>query len=144
MTSIASIRAVRNNNPGNIRVGAHWQGLMPREQMNGDQLAEKEFCVFLSAQWGFRAMATIFHTYADRDGIKTVRQAINRWAPPAENNTDAYVTDVCNKVVANPDSPFQFHDPDWLARLLKAVSIHEVGAWAFNDADCIAGVETAH
>lgn len=140
----SDIRAVRNNNPGNIRIGAHWQGLMPAAQMNDAQANEHEFCVFLSPQWGFRAMATIFHTYADKDGVKTLRQAISRWAPPGENNTAAYMADVCNKVGYPADSLFPFHDITHLAALLKAVSIHEVGTWAFNDADAWAGAETAH
>lgn len=142
--SNADIRAVRNNNPGNIRVGAHWQGLMPPAQMNPSQAAEKAFCVFLSAQWGFRAMATIFHTYADKDGVTTLRGAIGRWAPPNENNTGAYLTHVCNLLQFAPDAPFPFHDQTHLAALVKAVSIHEVGSWAFSDADALAGAETAH
>lgn len=138
------IRAVRNNNPGNIRVGANWQGLMPPAQMSPDQAAEKDFCVFLSPEWGFRAMATIFHTYADRDGITTLRGAIGRWAPPNENNTAAYLADVCAKTGWAADAPFPFHDQAHLAVLCKAVSIHEVGTWAFTDAQAIDGVETAH
>lgn len=144
MTDFNHIRAVRNNNPGNIRQGIQWQGLMPREQMNPDQAAETQFCVFLSPQWGFRAMATIFHTYADKDKITTLRQAINRWAPRTENNTDAYVADVCNRLVWNPDSPFPFHDQAHLAALLVAVSWHEIGAWVFSEDDAIQGAETAH
>lgn len=137
-------RAVRNNNPGNIRIGANWQGLMPREEMNPAQAAEPEFCVFLSPQWGFRAMATIFHTYADKDGVTTLRGAISRWAPPTENNTSAYLNHVCQLSTFMPDAPFPFHDKNRLAILLKAVSIHEVGAWAFSDDDIIDGIETAH
>jgi len=138
------IRAVRNNNPGNIRVGTNWQGLMPRSQMNPDQAAETAFCVFLSPQWGFRAMATIFHTYHNKDGVTTLRGMVSRWAPPNENNTGAYLNDVCNHALWMPDTPFPFHDPDHMAICLKAFSIHEVGSWAFTDADVRAGVATAH
>lgn len=144
MIPVSSIRAVRNNNPGNIRQGIEWQGLMPRAQMNPEQAAETAFCVFLSPQWGFRAMATIFHTYADKEKITTLRQAISRWAPRNENNTAAYVNMVCNRLCFGADTPFPFHDASHLASLLKAVSIEEVGSWAFSDADCLAGVETAH
>lgn len=140
----ANVRAVRNNNPGNIRVGTNWQGLMPRAQMNEAQAAETAFCVFLSPQWGFRAMATIFHTYNRVDGVKTLRAAIARWAPPTENNTGAYLNDVCNQIGFMPDALFPFDDQQHMAALLKAVSIHEVGSWAFTDIDCLDGVETAH
>ncbi len=138
-----TIRAVRNNNPGNIRVGALWQGLMPRSQMNPDQAAEAAFCVFQSPAWGFRAMATIFHTYADKDMVRTLRAAIHRWAPPNENNTDAYVQAVCHDTGHGPDDAFPFHDPGALASLLKAVSVHEVGTWAFQESDLAAGVALA-
>lgn len=150
MNDYSHIRAVRNNNPGNIRQGIQWQGLMPRAQMNPEQAAETQFCVFLSPQWGFRAMATIFHTYADKDvdpqgkKITTLRQAISRWAPRNENNTDAYIADVCNQLAWAADSPYPFHDQAHCAALLKAVSRHEVGAWVFDDQDAIDGAETAH
>lgn len=133
------IRAVRNNNPGNIRQGIQWHGLMPRDRMTPEQAAEHQFCVFATPADGFRAMATVFHTYAMKDGIKTIRAAIHRWAPPFENNTEAYVQDVCSHVGAAPDEPFDFRGPK-LPALCKAVSIHEVGSWAFSDADLTAGV----
>jgi hypothetical protein len=139
-----SIRAVRNNNPGNIRIDSNWQGLMPRAQMNPEQAAETQFCVFLSPQWGFRAMAEIFHTYADKDGITTLRGAVARWAPPNENNTGAYLNDICNRVSWGPDAPYPFHDNAHCAALLKAFSTHEVGFWAFSDDDALDGAETAH
>lgn len=139
-----TIRAVRNNNPGNINAGQPWQGLMPRSQMNPDQLAEPRFAVFLTPMWGFRAMAEVFHAYADKHGITTIRGAISRWAPPTENNTGAYVNAVCLRTERQPDAPFPFHDPDALCGLLKAVSTQEVGTWAFQEADALAGVHAAH
>ena len=140
---MTAIRAVRNNNPGNIDIGQPWQGLMPRAQMNPDQLAETRFCVFLSAQWGFRAMAEIFHTY-EKDGITTLHGAVARWAPPVENNTGAYLNDICQRLEWQPDAPFPFDSIDHMAACVKAFSTHEVGYWAFEDADALAGVKTAH
>jgi hypothetical protein len=139
-----SVAAVRNNNPGNIRQGITWQGLMPRDQMSPAQAAETRFCVFQSPVWGFRAMATIFHTYADKDGVTTLRKAVARWAPRNENDTGAYEKDVCARLGRQPEDPFNFHDPAALAECIKAFSIHEVGSWAFNDADLHAGVASAH
>lgn len=139
-----SIRAVRNNNPGNIRVGIKWQGLMPAAQMTPDQAAEKDFCVFLSPQWGFRAMATIIHTYVLKDNVTTQRGVISRWAPPNENNTAAYLADVVARTGIGADVPYPFDDHAHMAVLCKTISIHEVGSWAFQDADVIDGIETAH
>ena len=50
------IRSLRNNNPGNLRVGIAWEGLMPRERMDSEQASETAFCVFITPQWGFRAL----------------------------------------------------------------------------------------
>lgn len=145
MVNADHIRAVRNNNPGNVRIGTPWHGLMPREQMSPVQAAEAEFCVFLNAAMGFRAMAEIFHTYAWRDGVTTVAQATHRWAPPNENNTDAYVEAICDYCALLPDStmPFPNGSEAQKASFLKAFSIHECGGWFFQMSDLYAGVEAA-
>lgn len=149
MTDAANIRAVRNNNPGNIRVGTPWQGLMLRAHMTPVQAAETAFCVFSSPAMGFRAMATIFHTYFTKDmdtagkKITTIRQAIGRWAPPNENNTDAYVKAVCDYTACGPDEGFPYGDPAHMTALLKGVSIHECGGWFFQPNDLLAGVQAA-
>lgn len=137
-----SIRAVRNNNPGNIRVGINWHGLMDPAHMTPEQHAETAFCVFQNAVEGFRAMATIFHTYHREHKINTLRLAISRWAPPSENNTGAYVNDVCGRLQHGPDDPYDFDAG--MVGLCKVVSIHEVGSWAFSDADLHAGVAASH
>ena len=49
--SLQDIRGYRNNNPGNIRVGAPWHGLIPRARMTPVQSAEAEFCVFEAPAW---------------------------------------------------------------------------------------------
>jgi hypothetical protein len=83
-------RAARNFNPGNIRRGAHWRGLMAPDAMSPAQEAEHEFCVFLSAAWGFRAMALTLLNY-EQDGIDTIDGVMSKWAPAVENNTVAYI-----------------------------------------------------
>ena len=138
-----SDRAFRNNNPGNIRIGQPWQGLMPRSQMNPAQAAEDDFCVFMTAMWGFRAMAEIFHTYARR-GKTTIRLMISAWAPPSENNTDAYVSAVAQACGLSPDAEFDFSNSQSMADLCHAVSVHECGGWLFKEDDLLHGVLAAH
>jgi hypothetical protein len=138
-----SVRAVRNNNPGNIRVGAKWQGLMPVSQMSPEQKAEDAFCVFMSPMWGFRAMATIFHSYG-REKFDTIRHMIGRWAPPSENNTLAYVNDVAHACGISPDTVFDFTNSQAMADLCHAVSVHECGGWFFKEDDLLHGVLAAH
>ena len=79
-------RGFRNNNPTNIRLGAPWQGMSPTQ-------TDGSFVQFIAPQWGIRAAAKILLHY-QAEGFNTVRQIINHWAPPNENDTDAYIADV--------------------------------------------------
>jgi hypothetical protein len=69
-----------------------------------DNAAEPRFCTFKDATWGIRALAVTLITYHDkrkaRDGspIDTVREVIERWAPPHENDTEAYINAVAKAV----------------------------------------------
>lgn len=138
-----SVRAVRNNNPGNIRVGQKWRGLMPDYLMTPEQAAEKSFCVFETPADGFRAMAVILGVYHKKHGVTTLRGVIARWAPPTENNTGAYLNDVCNRLRRMPDAPFEFLVPAAVQELCHAISVHECGGWFFRSADLVAGVNAA-
>jgi len=138
-----AVRGLRNANPGNIRVGEHWQGLKTPEEMTPEQAAEKEFCVFRSPNWGFRAMAVIFLNYGKLHGINTIRGAISRWAPPSENNTEAYVKAVSDYLGCGPNERYSLSNRQNLTGLLKAVSIHECGGWKFTLGDLVWGVDAA-
>lgn len=143
-----NVRAVRNNNPGNIVKGEPWQGLMPTNEMTPDQSAEQRFCVFKSPQWGFRAMAVTLITYYDarkaKDGsrIDTIAEVITRWAPPNENDTVAYIRAVEKAHVKGQDT-IDMHNYNDLAPLVKAIAIHECGGWFFDDHDLEAGLRMA-
>jgi hypothetical protein len=54
---------------------------------------------------GFAAMADLFGgpTYK---GL-TVAEALNKWAPPVENNTNSYIGNVCEWVGCKPDDPLE-------------------------------------
>jgi hypothetical protein len=138
-----TMRALRNNNPGNINAGDHWQGLMPRASMTGDQSAEERFAVFESPKWGFRAMAIILLNYQRIHHLRSIRQFIQKWAPYSENDTDAYIADVCRECGRGPDEVFDLTIPSNLEKLLRAIARHESGLWLFNDADLSAGVALA-
>lgn len=140
-----SARSARNNNPGNIRIGEKWQGLMDPADMTPEQAAEKEFCVFKTPAYGFRAMAKIFNSYHYKHGVRTIEQAVARWAPPTENNVRAYVRSVCDYMGQAPTDPMPFPNgrPAQQRAFLKAFSIHEAGGWFFSLADLAAGVQMA-
>lgn len=143
MIDVSQIRAVRNHNPGNIDTGEPWQGLMPPGQMTPEQAAEHRFCVFLNDAYGFRALAKILQSYPivlmKQGKYFCVEAIIGRWAPPQENNTQAYVKAVCQRTGYSATDPLPV-DFIHVGALAKAISTQEVGTWAFNDADLSAGL----
>lgn len=77
------------NNPANIRSGSRWLGLLG--STNG-------FCEFANLEYGVRALLYILYKYYYVYRLYSVASIINRFAPPSENNTDAYVRYVLREV----------------------------------------------
>ena len=79
-------RGIRNNNPLNIRHSA--------DDFRGEiKGKDKIFKTFSSMPYGYRAAFVILHTYLT-EGCNTIEKIITRWAPPSENNTGKYITNV--------------------------------------------------
>lgn len=133
-------RGIRNNNPGNIRRnGDPWQGLAERQ-------SDVEFFTFKTSIYGIRALARTLITYQDKHSLRTIRQIISRWAPPVENNTNAYVRAVSADARLDADQPLDLHRFDHLLPLTKAIIHHENGQQPYTDAQItkalvLAGVE---
>lgn len=123
-------RGIRNNNPGNIdRSPANqWQGRMPRMRMTAAQAAEPRFEVFRTPAWGIRAMCILLINYQDKHGLNTVRGIIDRWAPPVENDTGAYVQAVALAVGVHARAPIDVQDYDCLRALVESIIHHENGS----------------
>ena len=110
-------RGVRNNNPLNITFTGN------RElQVESDG----RFGRYASPEAGFADATRLLQSYQNR-GINTVQGIINRWAPPSENNTSAYVNSVANALGVRPDQPINLSDPAVLQRLLPAMATVENG-----------------
>lgn len=123
-------RGIANNNPGNIRHGDQWQGMAkPAEQK------DRDFVTFTSASWGIRAMARTLISYKDKHGLNTVRGIINRWAPPVENNTGAYVNHVAALIGVSPDSQVDVYDYGVMRPLVEAIIKHENGPGPLKNAN---------
>ena len=84
----------RNNNPLNIRKvpGTHWKGELPSIQ-GGD--GGGSFVRFSSIEFGLRAAFVLLRTYSAKYHANCIRDIISRWAPPSENDTEAYIRSVC-------------------------------------------------
>lgn len=140
-------RGIRNNNPGNIRwSNDQWKGLIPK-----DQASDKSFCVFRTPEYGIRAMTRILRRYTQYPGIPnvgkpkidTIREIISRWAPPNENNTEAYIQSVAKNVGVAANSPIDVFDSAIMLKLLKAIIAHENGQQPYTDAQILAGINLA-
>ncbi|MDC9735099.1 structural protein [Proteus mirabilis] len=84
-------RGERNNNPGNLRHGELWQGLSAQQ-------TDKDFCQFVSTEYGIRAIYVLMRTYEKKYGLCSIREIINRYAPPKENNTEGYIQRVAKEL----------------------------------------------
>ncbi len=139
-------RGIRNNNPGNIRWGDDWKGLVPPAQRT-----DKDFCQFFDSKWGIRALVKVLLNYSKRpgvpgvgnSGIDTVREIISRWAPPNENNTEAYIQSVAKACGVKPNDNLDLTDKKLMLAMVKAIIQHENGVQPYSDDVLLAGIELA-
>lgn len=114
-------RGIRNCNPGNIRLSnTQWRGASPTQ-------TDTNFVQFVSMDYGLRAIAKILMAYHTIHGVDTIRGIINKWAPPIENLTGAYVRDVASRAGIAADAALTFDAPT-LVKLVQAICDHECGA----------------
>lgn len=135
-------RGLRNNNPLNIRHSAdRWQGA--REEQT-----DPSFVQFTTLAYGYRAAWKVLETYWAhfRQARRpfTVRSIVERWAPPAENDTDAYVRTILRLTglggQENLPRPRRGIHIGKLVHLLAAMTVVECGLPA-NEVDTDAIIE---
>ena len=120
-------RGIRLHNCGNIRHGrSEWKGM-------ADEQDDKEFVRFVSPEYGVRAVVRILRSYYDRYGLKSIRAMINRYAPPVENNTAAYVASVASRLGVDPDDPVDIDDANTLVEIVKGIIRVENGRGPLPD-----------
>jgi hypothetical protein len=128
-------RGIRNKNPGNIKLGTNWDGL-------ADEQSDPVFCVFKEAIWGIRALMRILLTYRFTHNRKNIDSIIKRWAPPSENDTDAYIVFVSKKMGIEPmeiiDNSIEAYLP-----LVKAIIQMENGMQPYDDKLIVEGMYKA-
>ena len=129
-------RGIRNNNPLNIRHSAdRWQGARIEQ-------TDPSFMQFESMAMGYRAAWKILESYwkhFHRTGQPyTVTTIIRRWAPPKENDTQAYIRSVLLLSglggKENLPQPSRGVDTGRLVRLVAAMTVVECGI-AYKDVD---------
>lgn len=109
------------NNAGNIKHSEdNWNG-QSRLQNN------KVFVRFLTPQAGVRALMKILLTYQNGHHLSNIEQIITRFAPPGENNTQAYIDDVVVRMGVPPQFNLDLSNIENLIVLSQCIVIHENG-----------------
>ena len=106
---------IGKNNPFNLRYssGNRWIGQIG---------CTRGFADFSTLEYGIRAACILIMVSYRKKNVVTIQEIIERFAPSMENDTEAYVRFVCNKLGCFPfDIPRKIDFP----RLLKAMSQFE-------------------
>ena len=117
-------RGLRNNNPGNIRLGNfRYKGEKAKSN-------DSEFRQFESMEWGYRAMFVLLHTYYTKHNCRTLRRIIERYAPPSENHTENYIRRVAFTTHLSPEEQISTLDGTMMTAVVAAMSEVENGVKA--------------
>lgn len=129
-------RGVRNNNPGNLEASSSNPWI-------GQTGSDGRFAKFETPEHGIRALGRNLISY-QRQGIDTVGEIINRWAPPSDNNdTAAYIKAVCAQLGVTANQPLDASNPDTLQALCAAIIKHENGSQPYSPDQLSTGVSAA-
>lgn len=110
---------IRARNPGNIRYREDvvWPG-----QSGFIETVNGKFVMFDSYENGAAAGLANLRNYMQTYNKYTISEIVNRWAPPTENDTNAYINFVSNATGLDPNQKLTESD---LATLFKAMTIKE-------------------
>ena len=112
-------KGLRNNNPGNFRTGVNWQGAV------GDD--GTGFIVFSDDTYGLRAMALNLYNNYYIDGLTTLTEFINKYAPSADsNNPAAYAASVAAYAGIGVNDDMQL-DANMTALIMRGMMNEELG-----------------
>lgn len=112
-------RGFRNNNPGNlIKTPIKWQGKVPS--------TDSRFEKFITLAYGVRALLVDVHSKLT-GGKNTLRKLLTAYAPPFENNTEAYIHNVSKRTGFSPDQVITA-SRDSISKIASAIVIQENGS----------------
>lgn len=99
--NVKGSRAQRNNNPGNLNF-AKWEADLYGATLETSRAGEEaRFACFPTPEAG---MSALKHLIADDYLGLSIRRAIYKWAPPTENHSDSYVSNVSTWMEQSPDT----------------------------------------
>ena len=130
----SGIRGIRNNNPGNVESPAGtWQG-----QTGNDGV----YSVFDTPVNGIKALGITAIHYQTEDGIQSLTDFGNRWAPASDNNGQSnYGTNLASQIGVDPDQYFDVQNN--LIAVVNAIIINENGINPYSDTTISQGANAA-
>jgi hypothetical protein len=124
------------NNPGNIRISpVAWVGKVTPSR-------DPQFETFDTPEHGLRAIAVQLLSDFNFHKLNTVTEIIARWAPDNENDTTAYIANVCDWAGFGPDQMLTPDEPTLIA-FSKAITRQENGFCPYPDTLIAAAVADA-
>lgn len=105
----------RNNNPGNIEYGDF-------ARRTGAVGTDGRFAVFPTLEKGTQAKEALLFNPRSRYYNLSVRDAVYRYAPPTENNTRMYLSQVLQATGARPETPMSQLTTEQRQKLVAAIS----------------------
>jgi hypothetical protein len=122
----ASVRNVRNNNPGNLKHTADdWEGAKAEQ-------SDPVFVQFDTPAYGVRALSKTLITYKNKHNLNTVEKIINRFAPGEENDTKKYISFISNYLGVTPSEIIDVENPNIAKEIIKAIITQEGGKESLN------------
>ncbi len=115
----AAHRMWRDNNPGAIQFG-------PFASDHGAIGQDGRFAIFPDADTGHRAMTDLLNSADYRD--LTLEQAIKKWAPESENDSETYVANVSSWTGIARDKVLRSMSPAQIEAVASAIRRQE--GWA--------------
>lgn len=132
----SAARGLRNNNPGNIEASS----ANPWEGQTG---SDGRFATFESPEHGIRALGKNLLSY-QRQGIDTVSEVVNRWAPASDgNDTNSYISALCKNLGVGANDQLDMTNPSTLAALCAGIVNHENGNQPYSEEQINTGVSAA-
>lgn len=139
--AMASVRGIRNNNPGNL--GFAGQRGASRENGNG------RFASFGTPEEGLGAMSKQLDLHFSGKSAKakeagrplqSITDIVTAWAPPNENNTAKYIADISKQLGVSPTARLNMNDPKTKMAFMKSIVQKENGGNPYSDEQYQAGI----
>lgn len=117
--NVGGDRNWRNNNPGNLEAGSF-------ADSQGAIGTDGRFAIFPNPETGMQALQSLL-TSDSYQGL-TLEEAMERYAPPSENDTDAYTSFIAENVGVDASTAMSGLTEEQLASFADAIETFEGGA----------------